>query len=102
MATSTIKMPDTNKNKLNNAVNITSYTSTDYVFPSDGYLVLNATSTTTTFIRGRIEAANDISFTFSCSYHLGNSSNALYVKKGMEYRTMQNENNGVAAFYALA
>lgn len=94
-------MPEINKNKLNNAVNITDYTSSDYVFPSDGYLVLNATSTTTTFIRGRIEAANGINFNVSCSYLQGNSANALYVRKGMKYRTVQNDNNGVAAFYGF-
>lgn len=90
-------------NNLDTAVNITSYTTTKYVAPSDGYLELAATASQSTRIRATIYGADGTnSIALSVTYNQINSFNSVYVKKGMKIAITTNENNGVAFFVPIA
>lgn len=89
-------------NIIGTTVNISSYTTTAYVVPSDGYVQLAATSTTTTRIRAVLygaDASNSISI--SAAYTLGNTFNSIFVRKGMRIKITDNTNNGLVYFAPL-
>lgn len=85
-------------------VNITSYNSSTnmYTFPSDGYLELRASTQNNTYIRGILNSADGNRICYiSASYILGNSGTPLFVRKGMKYHTLVNDNGGFALFCSL-
>lgn len=89
-------------NNLGTSVNITSYTTTKYVAPSDGYLQLTATSSTNTRIRATVYGADEANgFGLSVTYNQTNSFNCVFIKKGMKIAITINENSGVAYFVPL-
>lgn len=95
---------DLSKNKIDAAVTITNYTSSVYTTPSDGYLQLNATATTSTYIYCVIYGGdNDQTkgIAVSASFNLSNSFNSIFVKKGMKIKVLANTNNGAALFKPL-
>lgn len=90
-------------NNLGTVVNITSYTTTKYVAPSDGYLQLSATASTDTKMKATIYGADETNgFALSVTYNQINSFNSVYVKKGMKIAITTNENNGIAYFVPIA
>ena len=87
-------------NNLDDYVYITSYTSTPYVFPKDGYVDLTCPDSTSSSIGVRIYGANDkyiyqgINGTYQ--YRL------FFVRKGMKLQVMQKSGNAQAIFYGLS
>lgn len=73
------------KNDLGSGVDISSYTTTDnlYTCPSDGYILMNASSSTSTWVNAEIYGStSNNSFVVSAS----NGRSGLFVRKGMRLR----------------
>ena len=88
-------------NTFGSSINITSYTSTAYTFPSDGYLQLRNGETVNDTIIALINNALSI----SAKTHEANRNeyNALFVKKGMTCKINTNTGSrGTAFFFPFA
>lgn len=103
MATGTIKM-DKGVNNYGNKVNIASYNSASnkYTFPSDGYVTMNSSSTTTGKLNGALYSADNkyiasMTATISGAYY----ANSWYVRKGMKCY-VELSGSMVAEFYPLS
>ena len=103
MATGTIKM-DKGVNNYGNKVDISSYTSQSnmYTFPSDGYVTMNSTTTSTGIMTCVLESADNryvasLKATISEAYY----ANSWYVRKGMKcYVALSG--SMIAEFYPLS
>lgn len=103
MATGTIKM-DKGVNNYGNKVDLASYNSASnkYTFPSDGYVTMNSTTTSTGKLSGALWSADDkyvasMSSTISGAYH----ADSWFVRKGMKcYVALSG--SMIAEFYPLS
>ena len=87
-------------NNLDDYVYITSYTSTPYVFPKDGYVDLTCPDSTSSSIAVRIYGAND-----KYLYQALNGTyqyRLFFARKGMKLLVMQKSGNAQAIFYGLS
>ena len=103
MATGTIKM-DKGVNNYGNKVNITSYNSASYkyTFPSDGYVTMNSTTTSTGYLSGALYSADD-RYVGSMKSNITGVyfANSWYVRKGMKCY-VDLSGNMIAEFYPLS
>lgn len=89
-------------NNFSTAIDITSYTSTRYIFPSDGYLQVSAGMAGNTRAGVQVYSADDVA-----SFTIGGYSNSTYpawstyVRKGMKAKTVYAQNGGKILFYPL-
>lgn len=92
-----------NGNGFVNAVNLASYTNSNYTFPTDGYVVAGcgASSTAKSIVRiyDRTAGTNFVIGGWGNGTFM---THALFVKKGMQARVVTLENSGTAYFYSLA
>ena len=96
-------LDEVNANNLGNRGDITAYTTSKYVVPSDGYLYLIAGSTSTTYISAEVYGANESNkIITTATFSHSNTYNSLYVKKGMKILIAVNNNGGVAYFAPLS
>jgi hypothetical protein len=88
------------QNNLDSSLNITSYTSTPYVFPKDGYVDLHCPDGTSSSLAVRIFGANDTylyqALNGTYQYRL------FFVRKGMKLLVTQKSGNAQALFYGLS
>ena len=90
-----------NANENGSLVNLLSYTTSLYTFPSDGYVILDASQATGNKLLTRIYSSNGGLFNFG-SYQTSGGWNALFVKKGMKVQVSQNVGtNNYANFMPL-
>ncbi len=104
MATSTIKdsLSSVKKHDMQTSVDLSSYTSTWYTCPSDGYVTASCGSQSNAIAVARI-AGTTISTTFSIG-GFGNGSYgswSCFVRAGMKVQTARVENNGTVLFRPL-
>ena len=103
MATGTIKM-DKGVNNHGNKVDLASYTSTSnlYTFPSDGYVTMNSTTTSTGKLSGALYSAdNHYVASMSTAINGVYFANSWYVRKGMKCYVVVS-GGIVAEFYPLS
>lgn len=92
-----------NANNLSGRVDITAYTTSKYVAPSDGYLYLIAGSTSSTYISAEVYGSNEGNkIITTATFNNSNTYNSLYVKKGMKILIIANNNGGAAYFVPLS
>lgn len=90
-----------NANENGSLVNLLSYTTSLYIFPSDGYVILDASQAVGNKLLTRIYSSNGGVFNFG-SYQTSGGWNALFVKKGMKVLVSQNVGtNNYANFMPL-
>ena len=100
MAVSTIKTD--NRANLGTAISLASYTSQDYVVPSDGYVVANCGSASNSKAIARVYAKDNTN-----NINVGGWGNGTYgvwsvfVRRGMRVRVITLENNGYVTFVPL-
>lgn len=104
MATSKIKGGEHNTN-IESQINLNSYTSfsNPYVFPSDGYVVVYASSSTSSSAYAKIMGETDSGYVITIGAYGGNSypSFATFVRKGMRCYVANISNNGQVVFHPL-
>ena len=89
------------RNSIASPVSLDTYTSTNYICPSDGYVRCDCSAGTTA------KAIADISGDTTGSFRMGGWANGTYgmyvcyVKKGMKVRVVTLENSGHIWFYSL-
>ena len=84
-------------------VDLSSYTSTYYTCPCDGYLIANSNSSTTGVIRAKISDSNNVALAYSYMTVVGDYQiQSTFVKKGMKLNVaLNNTNNGTIEFHKL-
>lgn len=84
---------------LGDHINITSYTSTEYTFPSDGYAYMSCPSSTSSSIAVRIYGSNGkyLYLAFNGTYQY----DMVFVKKGMKAKVVSQSNEGQLLFYPI-
>jgi hypothetical protein len=89
-------------NNMGTSVNLASYTSTFYTFPTDGYVMVNAGAASTSKAIVRIYPANESTNISIGGWNTGNyPSWATFVRKGMKAKVATLENQGTIYFYPL-
>lgn len=87
-----------NKSSFENYVDVKGYTSSDYVFPDDGYLwIASADNGSVTLT---VTSANN-SASFNIASKNGVGTDTLYVKKGMKCKCISTGGTSYARFYKL-
>lgn len=102
MATSTI-IENGKANNLGSVINLNSYTSDFYTFPSDGYIRLDASGGASQTARVDIYGSTN-STPFRIGVNGGNSYPviATYVRKGMRCKVVSVTNGGIVTFFPIA
>lgn len=91
-----------NSNGFASTVNLASYTSSNYTFPSDGYVVASCGSASNSKAVVQIyDRTANMNFTIGGWGNGTYMAHAMFVKKGMQARAVTIENNGVAYFCPL-
>lgn len=102
MATSTI-IENGKANDLGSVINISSYTSNFYTFPSDGYIRADASGGASQTARADIYGRTN-STPFRIGVSGGNSYPVIttYVRKGMRCKVVSVTNGGTVTFFPIA
>lgn len=95
MASGEIKNYAMNYNTFEAAVDITSYTSTEYVAPNDGYVVIGTNTSSTIGIRVYSASNNN----YFSSYSVNGNTIPCFVKRGMRIRVTDMAGNSYYARY---
>ena len=93
---------DITANKVGTGIDLSTYSSSLFTAPSDGYVTINSTSASSgTAICGIYGAIGESSFGFSLNANGQWQGNMVFIKKGMRVKTIYLPTNFVIAFVPL-